>query len=321
MSFNKIQINVKEAAAFLGECDGTLIYCHASPDGDTIGSALALALVLRSLGKKAFAYSVEGIPEKLGFLKTQEVFLENEPEDLRDLTPISVDVASEKLLGNSKHSRFALSIDHHKVNTVNCERLLVMEDKIACGEIIYLLMEELGVELTKDIAEPIYTAICSDSGGFRYNATTAETYRMAASCIEAGIDFTEIYKQLFESKTPQQVALIKTAYNNLELLFDGKYAIVAISKEEAAECRASISDFECINPIPREIKGVLASAVIREHSDKVKISLRSNAEIDVAEIASRFGGGGHFHAAGLSLNCDFKTAVETARNIFAELEK
>lgn len=309
-------VNVKEAAAFLLGCDGCLIYTHASPDGDTIGSAAALALILRACGRKAFAFCADGIPKKLDFLPTDDIFLSEEAEGL---TAISVDVASPKLLGNAKNTHFALSIDHHKVNTVDCDRLLCFSDRVACGEIIFMLAEEMGVALNRDIATAIYTAICSDSGGFRYEATKSETYIMAAKCLEAGIDFADINRRLFENKTPSQVALTKTAYRNLELLRGGRFAMVAISPEEVRECGACEMDFDCINSIPREIEGVMASAVIRIKSDGIKVSLRSNAEIDVAEIAKKFGGGGHYHAAGFNLSCDFGKAAETVRNVFLEL--
>lgn len=313
-------INLKEAAAFLRESDGYLIYTHASPDGDTIGSATALALILRAMGKKAHAFCADPIPEKLSFFPTEGVFLDKEPEDLSGYTPISVDVAGERVLGNAKNKSFALSIDHHRINTVDCEKLLVMADRIACGEVVFLLMDELGVEMTKDIALSLYGAICSDSGGFRYEAVKPETHVMAARCLEMGIKQDEIYRQLFESKTVAQVELIKAAYANLELLREGKFAMVSIPPETVEKCGATDMDFDCINPIPREIKGVLASAVIRMKKDGVKISLRSSADIDVSEIASRFGGGGHYHAAGFTLGDDFSKAVDIIRNIFLELK-
>ncbi len=312
-------IGIKEAAAFLLGCDGYLIYCHASPDGDTLGSATALALSLRKLGKNASVFSVDGIPQKLSFLPTKDVFLESEPEDLSEFVLVSVDVAGPRMLGNARNKSFVLSIDHHKVNTIECENLLVMSDRIACGEIIFKLIDELGVELDRDIAAALYTAICSDSGGFRYDATKPETHIMAARTLETGIDFSYINRCLFESKTKSQIALTKTAYNNLELLCGGKYALVAIRPEEMERCGASESDFECINSIPREISGVLASAVIRQKSDGVKISMRSNADIDVAEISKAHGGGGHYHAAGFTLSSDFDSALEITRKIFMEL--
>jgi len=312
-------LSIKQAAAFLTGCDGYLIYTHASPDGDTIGSATALALILRKLGKTANAFSVDGIPEKLDFIPTGDVFLTDEPDDTSKYTLISVDVAGPKMLVGAKNRSFALSIDHHKVNTIECERLLVMSDRIACGEIIFMLMEELGVSLDSNLAECLYAAISSDSGGFRYDATKPETHIMAAKCLETGIDFAEINRRLFESKTQPQVNLIKTAYQKLELICDGKFAIVAITPEEVEQCGATELDFDCINPIPREIAGVLASAVIRQKTGVVKISMRSNADIDVAELAKRYGGGGHYHAAGFSVNGSFDDAVEIVRNLFSEI--
>ena len=313
-------ISIKQAAAFLLGCDGYLIYTHASPDGDTIGSATALALILRKLGKKANIFSIDGIPNKLSFLPTDDIFIENEPEDTSDYVLLSVDVAGPKMLGKAKNTSFALSIDHHKVNTIDCEKLLVMSDRIACGEIIFKLLDELEVEIDKDIADCLYTAISSDSGGFRYDATKPETHIMAARCLEMGIDFAEINRQLFESKTTAQVNLIKTAYQKLELLNDNRFALVAITPEEMAQCGADENDFDCINSIPREIKGVLASAVIRQKTDCVKVSMRSNTDIDVAEISKKYGGGGHYHAAGFSHYGSFDEAVEIVRNIFTEID-
>ena len=313
-------ISVKEAAAFLLGCDGCLIYTHASPDGDTIGSAVALALGLRKSGIKANIFSVDGIPEKLSFINKPELFVEAEPENNENLTLVSVDVAGPQVLGSAKNKSFALSVDHHKVNTVDCERLLVMSDRIACGEIIYLLLQEMDISLDYDIAVSLYTAISSDSGGFRYDATKPETHIIAAKCLEQGIDFADINRRLFESKTLSQVALTKVAYKNLELLRDGRFTIVAITPEEVAACGASEMDFDCINSIPREIAGVLASAVIRQKAGVIKVSMRSNADIDVAELASVYGGGGHYHAAGFSHGGSFDEVIAIVRSIFSEIE-
>ncbi len=312
-------ISINKAAAFLSECDGCLIYTHASPDGDTIGSATALVLMLRALGKEAHAFSVDGVPEKLNFIPTDGIFIDKEPDDPSQHTLISVDVAGPKMLGNAKNKKFMLSIDHHKVNTIDCEMLLVLDDRIACGEIIFMLADELGIELSEDMAIALYAAISSDSGGFRYDATKPETHRMAARLLETGIDFASINRYLFESKTPAQVELTKAAYRNLLLLENGKFAIVAIPPEEVKACGADETDFDCINSIPREIRGVLASAVIREKSEGVKVSMRSNADIDVAELAKTQGGGGHYHAAGFSFNGSFEEALELTKTLFTGL--
>ena len=309
-------ISIKETAGFIRNNDGFLVYCHAVPDADTIGSACALVTIMRSLGKKAFAYSVDGIPKKLDFLPVEGVFV---PSPLPGLIPVSVDIAGPKMLGNAEIPLFALSIDHHKVNTIECERLCLLSDRIAAGEIVFMLADELGVALDRQLALYLYTAICSDSGGFKYDLTTAETMRYAARALETGIDFAMINRRLFESLTASQVALIRCAYNKLQLLCGGKYAIVVITKEEADECGVSDADFDCIYSVPREIEGVLASAVIRPKNGGAKVSFRSNADIDVAELAQRYGGGGHFHAAGLSLESGVEEAEALVKKIFSEL--
>ena len=313
-------IDIKQAAAFLLGCDGYLIYPHASPDGDALGSATGLALILKSLGKNAKVFSVDGIPERLSFLPTEELYISEEPENPDNYTLVSVDVAGPRMLLGARNNHFALSIDHHKVNSIDCEKLLVMSDRIACGEIIFKLMEEMGVKPTKEIAICLYTAICSDSGGFKYDAVKPETHIMAAKCLEQNIDFAEINRRLFESKTPSQVALTKAAYRNLQLLCNGKCALVAIPQNEVEECGGKESDFDCINSIPREIQGVCVSAVIRKKSDGIKVSMRSNNDIDVAEIAKSNGGGGHFHAAGFTFGGTFEEAVNLVQSIFSELD-
>ncbi len=313
-------ISMNRAAAILKDCDGLLIYTHANPDGDTLGSAIALCLALREMGKRALIFSVDGIPQRLDFLPSNGLFLEKEPSDLSNYTPISVDVAGPRMLESAENKSFYLSIDHHKVNTIDCENLLVCDDRIACGEIIFEIIDELGVEFSKDMAVAIYAAISSDSGGFRYEATSAKTHRMAARLHECGIDFAEINRRLFDSKTKAQVELTKAAYQSLELLRNGRLAIVAIPPEVANACGASDSDFDCINSVPREIAGVLASAVIRQKGDGVKVSFRSNADIDVAEISKQNGGGGHYHAAGFTFDGSFDDALSLVRKIFMEIE-
>ena len=299
--------------------DGYLVYNHAHPDGDALGSAIALVKILRHIGKKAFAYSPDGIPAKLDFLPYEGIFV-SDPEKYKNFIPLSVDLAGPKLLGKAEAPRFALSFDHHLINTLECDRLCLMNRLCSCGEMIFLLADEMSYEPDADCAAALYTAICSDSGGFRYSLTSAQTHRMAARLHEKGIDFAYINRRLFESKTRAQTELIKFAYNNLRFVKDGKFAYVAITVDDLKKCGADDSDVDCVNDIPRSVDGVLASAVIRERGDGVKVSLRSSDSVDVAAIASRFGGGGHYHAAGLSLDCKAEEAAKIIERIFSEIE-
>ena len=313
------RITIKQAADYLRAHDRYIIYTHAMPDGDALGSAAALALILRAVGKKAFAFSPDGIPKKFDFLPAEGVFVSS-PAEAEGFIPLSVDVAGPQLLGDIKAPLFAICFDHHLVNTLECEKACIDSGKIAAGELVYELAAELGAEITKEIADSLYTAICSDSGGFRYSLTTAETHRIAAKLHEAGADFVLINRRLFECKTRAQFELSKLAYNKLRVMRGGKCAYVAITKAEMDACGATDFDFDCINAIPREIDGVCVSAVLRARGNGCKVSLRSSSETDVSEIAKRYGGGGHFHAAGFNLNAGVDEAEAEIRKIFEEAE-
>jgi phosphoesterase RecJ-like protein len=313
------RITVEQAAEYLLAHDGYIIYNHAMPDGDALGSAAALALILRGIGKRAFAFSPDGIPEKYGFLPAEGVFVAS-PDELPGYIPLSVDVAGPNLLGDIKVPVFALSFDHHLINTLECERLCLDSGKIAAGELIYELAAELGAKITKDIADSLYTAICSDSGGFRYELTSAQTHRIAAELHEAGADHAVICRRLFECKSRAQYELLRLAYNKLRLTRGGKCAYVVVTKEEKDACGAGDGDFDCVNSVPRELDGVEISAVLRARGNGFKVSLRSSGDTDVSAIAKRYGGGGHYHAAGFTLECGAEEAEAEIRKIFEEAE-
>lgn len=312
-------ISLQEAAAFLAERDGFVVFTHANPDGDTIGSAVALVRILRSIGKNAVAVCADPIPQKYAFVDTCGAFIADLPTNIE--TAVSVDVASKAVLGAladfCENRPFDLSIDHHKVNTLPCQRLLDKDNYIANGEIVYELALEMGVDIDADTASALYTAICSDSGGFRYANTRAETYEYAAALIRKGVDFAEISRKLFEQKSPTQIQLEREAYNALTMHFDGKLAIVAIDEDTIKRLNVADNDFDSVNQIPRQISGVEVSAVIRPKGDESKVSLRSNRYFDVSELAKKQGGGGHLHAAGYRYN---GTPKEAAKALIKEMD-
>ncbi len=293
-------ISYTEAAALFTERNGFVVFTHGNPDGDTIGSGVALVRILRAMGKDAVAICADPIPQKLSFLARDGIFVNELPSHVE--TAVAVDVASAAMLGGlecfTEGREFDIAIDHHKISTAPAKARIVRSDYIANGEIIFELMPYLGVELDSDIAEALYTAISSDSGGFRYSNTRPETYECAAALLRTGIDFSAINRRLFEQKSPVQIDLEREAYNTLSLHHGGKLAIVAFDDDITVRLGVSDSDFESVNQIPRQILGVEVSAVIRPRGDGVKVSLRSNEYFDVAELAKRYGGGGHIHAAG-----------------------
>lgn len=304
---------IKELTSFLLSHDDYILFTHASADADTLGSAFALQYALKKCGKKAEVFNPEPMPDRLSFLLTDGASLVNViPQG--EHTLVSVDIASFAMLKGTneeylKELTFDYSIDHHDVNSVRTSCLLCLPHYPATGEIIAETVKEMGLDFDKPLAVWLYAAISSDSGCFKYSSTRPETYRVGADLVETGIDFAWINRRLFECKTEGQILLEKDAYEHLEFYYGGKVAVVCISDEILADCRVCDSDTDAVNQIPRQVKGVEVSAVIRRKGDEIKVSLRSNDYYDVAALAKSFGGGGHIHAAG----CRFRTDIDDAK--------
>lgn len=307
-----MKITIKECAEYLLCHDDYLIFTHASPDGDTLGSAFALKYALEAKDKKAKIYNPDKIPPRLSFMAEDTSVLHVIPEGV--YTRVSVDVASPAMLKGLDREYlenlvFDLSIDHHDVNTIKTSRLLDLPEYSAAGEIVAETMAEMGVPFDKNNAVWLYTAISSDSGCFKYPSTRPETHLIAAELIRTGIDFAWINRRIFECKTEGQIALEKDAYGHIEKFFGGKVVIVCLSDEVLSLDYVDDSDVEQINNIPRQIAGVEVSALIRRHGDEIKVSFRSNDYYDVAALAKFFHGGGHTHASG----CRFYTGLSDAK--------
>lgn len=307
-----MDITFSEAAEYLKSHDNYVLFTHASADGDTLGSAFALALMLAQLGKKATVFNPEPIPERLNFLSTESGLSVTNILPDGEHTLVSVDIASVPMLRGMQTDVleslvFDLSIDHHKINTIPCKQRLIFDSYPATGEIIAQLGDTMGISLSNGIAYQLYAAISSDSGCFRYSSTRPETHIIAAKLLKTGIDFAKINRLLFENKSKSQIALEQFAYNSLEFYYGGKVCVVSLDK--MPDGVDADSDVDCINQIPRQIAGVEVSMVIRRKDDEIKVSLRSNDYYDVAALASSFGGGGHVHAAG----CRFRTSIEDAK--------
>lgn len=308
-----LTLDYEETAQFLLQNNNYLVVCHACPDGDTIGSASALVMLLRRKGKSAWAYCPDKIPEKLLPFTGKEIFVCEIPDNA---VKISVDIATPAMLGNMQETLppFALSIDHHKVNTIPCERLLLRDNYISNSEIIAELYDQLSTGIDKAAAECLYAGISSDSGGFRYSNTRPETMRLSARLMETGIDFAAINRILFDKMSAPALALTKASYENLETFYGGKLAVVTISKEIFEKSGATDADLDEIKSIPRRIDGVEVAALIRPKGDMAQISLRSNEYFDVAAFCREMGGGGHTRAAAFRIKGTPENAKEVLVN-------
>lgn len=294
----RTRINEKEAVRFFAERDAFLIYTHNGPDADTLGSAAALVLGLRQIGKEAYAFNREGILKNLAFLNDGHPFVESLsslPE--KEYVRVSVDIASMKMVSEEDRIPFELSIDHHMICTVACEKLLLRPRDPAAGQIVFDLLKKLGVKFDKTISTALYAAISSDSGGFRYDSTNPKTMRMAAMLMESGIDFAKINRQLFDTRSIARVKLESLAGGKVELYANGQVALICLSKRDMDSCGATAYDAVGLNDIARRIEGVEISAVIRPEKGHYKCSFRSNDFADVGALAFSLGGGGHKHAS------------------------
>ena len=296
-----------ECALWLQEHDNFCILTHARPDGDTIGSATALCVGLRQLGKTAHVLSnAEASP----FLRRCLLGLTVDAP-LDGDTLVSVDVASPHLLPAEFQQylgRIAMRIDHHATATSFTAEEYVDASYAACGEIIYELLMDCGAEMTKELAWRLYIAISTDTGCFRYSNTTAHTYRVAAACAETGADLYPITQELFDTTSISELKLQNWIVEHAEFLFGGKAAVCGIPA--AMENNVSKEDLEGMSGFLRSIEGVCVSATLREIEGGCKVSVRAVPGFDAAAICKKLGGGGHKGAAGANLALPLESALK-----------
>lgn len=294
-------LDCAQTAAVLRQWDNILILSHASPDGDTLGSACALARGLVSLGKRVDFRCGDEIPQKFDYLFRGLPLGGFAPEHV-----MTVDVADLSLLGTIKEeykSKIELAIDHHGTHKAFAEKRWVEGDSAATAEMIWLLLKELGVQPDKAMANCVYTGITTDTGCFRYPNVTPRTLRLGAETMEAGADAAEINRLMWESKTRAQLEAERLAMNGLEFFCEGKAALIQVPRSVLEKTGAKDSDLEGLASLPREIEGVLLGVTVKEKEDgTIKVSVRANPPADAAAICEKFSGGGHTGAAGCSFS-------------------
>lgn len=309
-------ISASAAASFLERSDKFVILTHASPDGDTLGSAYALADALCALNKRVFVVCPDKIPEKFGYLiKEYEAF---EPE-----TVVAVDIADEKLLGSlyDRYSgRAALCIDHHGSNTKYAEMLYLEADAAAACECIYNVINELGTKITPYMASCLYTGIATDTGCFKFSNTTPRSHRYAAELIEKGADYGEINRVMFEVKSRGRIAMERKVLENIEFYYGGRCAVITVTRDMIKETGCPLGDLDGVTAMSRQIEGVQIGVTIKEKPDgKYKVSLRTFEPYNAADICAVFGGGGHVRAAGCEFSCDIENAKRQLLSAIGEV--
>ena len=308
-----------ETALFLMERDRYAIVTHRRPDGDTLGSAAVLCLGLRKLGKTAYILQNPEITEKYSHLHRGLTKTQASLED----TLISVDVASSNMLPDCfapLADRILLRIDHHGTATSFTPWELVEPGAAACGEVIYDVLSQMGVQLDVPMANALYTAVSTDTGCFRYANTTANTFRVAAACAAVSPDLFQINQVLFDTNSLGRLRLQGWIIENALFLAMGQIAICALPLDLERQLGLTEDDMENISGFPRSIEGVKVAATLRENPDGcVKLSVRAVPGYDAAAICAKFGGGGHKGAAGATLDMPLKDAISAVREAMPDM--
>ncbi len=282
-----------------------VILPHVNADGDALGASIALALALEKLGKRPVVYLEEGFPVLYGFLAAKSRVLRYEESIAPPSLAIAVDTGDTKRLGRRielfDSAKVTINIDHHTTNTFYAEFNDVRSSCSSTGEIMVDIIQALSIEIDRSIAECIYVAIATDTGGFRYSNTSAKTHRIAARLLEKGIDVAGLSRNIFETLSYEKLKLMEKAISSIELLCSGKVCTMRLTDEALRQTGASEEDFDGLVNLGRNIRGVEAALLFRHSSSGIKVNLRSNEYVDVAEIASKFGGGGHQRASGFTI--------------------
>ena len=279
-----------------------LITSHVRLDGDALGSELALYLALRGLGKEALIYNQDATPDNYRFLPGSDDIVQSLPDperyevvfvlDCSDLERIG---APAKAIGGMPR---IINIDHHVSNGGFCDVVYIDREASSTGELLYRLIRQLGVALTKEMANNLYAAIMTDTGGFCYRNTKNETLHAAGYLVENGADPQWLSENIYDNGPLERIRLLTKALETLTLDLDGKVASMVVSLESLASTGAQSEHIEGFVDISRTIKDVgVAILYLELEEDYYKLSIRSKGQINVEQVARHFGGGGHMNAA------------------------
>ncbi len=280
------------------------ILSHVRPDGDALGSQLALALSLKQLGKDVRVWNEDGMLEKYSFLARAQLLTKppSGPEDVD--VAIALDTAIQNRLGTAfqaiRTAKIWINIDHHPSNPGYGDLVYVDPTAPATGQILFELIKSERLPFDRAIAENLYVAISTDTGSFQYPNTTARTFEIAAELVRAGVDVGRINQQVFENYPRRRVELLRELLRTMRFEGGGHVASFSLSLKTAAELGVLPEDNEGLIDHLRAIRGVIVAVFFEELTDgKVRVSMRSKSEkTDVCAICQKFGGGGHTLAAG-----------------------
>ena len=298
----------EEIGEVLRNHDSFVLLSHVRPDGDAIGSQIALGFSLMAMGKKVRLINEDGLPDNLAFMAGGEK-IETPPAEPIDVeVAIALDNATKPRLGDgalhaASKAKLWLNIDHHKSNPGYGDLNLIVPTSPATGEILYDLIVALDLPMPPETRDAIYVAVSTDTGSFQYPSTTARTYEMGADLIRRGLDVGEINSLTYDNHPYRRLELMRALLNTLECSDDGVVAHWELRHQTKIDLELLPEDSEGLIDMIRAIRGVKLALFFEELPDgKIRVSMRSkDPKIDVCKIALQFGGGGHALAAGIRM--------------------
>jgi len=307
------------------------VISHYRPDGDAIGSTLAVGLALRGLGKDVEMWNNDTLPQRFAFLKGAETVKpvpDTFPSDIEVL--ICVDTGDWKRLGDLpavvlKQAPFIVNIDHHETNTRYGKINIVQGKAAATGCVLLEVLDALGATITPAIANALYAAISTDTGSFQFSSTTPEVMRSVARLIECGVDVGDINRRLYQEQTLSGFVMRKEVLNHMVVECRGMLSHYSLPAGTKKRLGVNLDDTKDLVDIIRPLQGVKLAIIFEDLEDgRIRMSLRSkDPRVNVADLASRFGGGGHAMAAGIRMRGELAECREkvlaAAREILVKL--
>jgi phosphoesterase RecJ-like protein len=326
MPTNTTEVDLAAVAEALRSHDRFIVTTHENPDGDALGSLLAMTFALRELGKDAdmYLFGEVPIPNEYEFMDFAGIMRGPNPDSSGQVV-VALDCANERRLGPEtallEKAQLVVDIDHHHDNSRFGKVNLIVGHASSTGEILADVFRELGVSLTPAIAEALYIAVVTDTGRFQYANTTAKALRLAAELVEAGADVHRVFQGVYENVAFAKLKLVARALENAEVFEGGRVVVSHLEREDFEAAGAEEPYSEGIIDYLRAVEGTELAALIREpptaNGPTHRISLRTTeADLDVSAIARKSGGGGHRQAAGFSSEASIEEITEFIRREF-----
>ena len=312
---NRLAEQFVEFGTLVAGYSSFVIMSHVRPDGDAIGSQVALGFSLMAMGKTVYLVNEDGVPESLAFLFGAEKVMSPPAEPLEVEVAIALDTATQPRLGDgalhaASKAKFWVNIDHHISNPAYGDLNIIDATSPATGQIVYHLIRALDMPLPAETRDAIYVAVSTDTGSFQYGSTTAATYELGADLIRRGLDVGKINADTYDNHPYRRVELLRELLNTLEISADGKIANWELRDAVRLKLDLQPDDSEGLIDMIRSVKGVKVAVFFEElEGGKIRVSMRSkDKSVNVCEVAMKFGGGGHALAAGIRMAAPLEDA-------------